>query len=128
MATLPELTHQATDMGWMVADAKRLFNHHRDAFGRPYSTNEPKRFCPTGEQQGELLPVRLAQLWLATRVGCGPHGVTSTTCTGQRDPLADRTRRARARGGNVSLFPALLSEVKGTQPAAFCPVVRAFCG
>jgi hypothetical protein len=79
-------------------------------------------------QRGDLLPLRGTQLRSPPRMGLAVQGRASAAVTGMLQPLAHGTWRNTKRGGDILLFPALLREVKGAQPAAFGPVTRTCSG
>lgn len=112
----------------MIADAKGCLDDGGDALGRPERAQAAKRLRPTGEQRGDLLPLRCTQLRSPPRMGFAPHGGASATIARPLQPLTHRPGRHAQRGGTILLFPALLREVNGTQPPAVDPVTRSCSG
>jgi hypothetical protein len=110
-------------MGWMIPDAKLLFDQHRHPRCGPDLAAKPIVLGSFGQQVGQLSSLFLRQFGLRT----GRRLVAQRTRTGFLGSVHPLTHRAFGHPeglGDVFLVPALLIQLPGTQSATLTPVFR----
>ena len=113
-------------MGWMIADAKFLLDHHSDTGRDPDLASKPERFGPPCQQLRQLGQL----LWRKARRGSWRRTVAQclwSLAFAFGDPLAHRPFSHTQSDSNVFLFPSLLIQFPGAQASSFAPVFWKRC-
>jgi len=106
----------------VVADTENLFDDCCCPSGSPKVPSKPVGFGTFGQKLGDLGLLFGGKPWLRTRSRVAAQ-CFGTSFSRRFEPLADCPRAHTQGLGNILLFPALLLQLPGPEPATFSPVL-----